>query len=182
VKLDRLGAHVPNRITWQGGVPSAVLVPILPHPDGHQLLLGRRGEHLASHRGQMCFPGGRLEPDDPDLVTCALREAQEEVGIEAREVVVLGQLDDHVTTTGYRITPVVGLLRQDRTITPTSEELVSVHRITLEELVRRTTWSREAVHQGASMRIVQDVFHVDGHRVWGATARIIQGLLKVITP
>jgi 8-oxo-dGTP pyrophosphatase MutT (NUDIX family) len=181
VKLDRLGAHVPTLLAWQGGVPSAVLVPILPHPDGHQLLLGRRGEHLASHGGQICFPGGRLEPDDPDLVTCALREAHEEVGIEAREVEVLGQLDDHVTTTGYRITPVVGLLRTDRIIAPTSEELVSVHRIALAELVRRTTWSRETVHEGAAMRIVQEVFHVDGHRVWGATARIVQGLLKVIS-
>lgn len=180
MNLERVSSHVSIRNALPDLVDSAVLVPVMPHADGPAILLGRRGDHLSSHRGQICFPGGRREPTDPDPVACALREAHEEVGIRAEEVIVLGLLDDHVTSTGFRITPVVGLLRTGREVNPTSDELVSIHQISLTRLARRETWSRETVQQGQALRIVQEVFRVDGHRVWGATARIVRQLLAVI--
>ncbi|MGE0310910.1 MAG: CoA pyrophosphatase [Lautropia sp.] len=90
--------------------PAAVLIGFLPRPGGAGLLLTRRSEQLVSHRGQIAFPGGRVDASDPSPIAAALREAHEEVGIPPDDVEVLGTLPEYLTGSGYRITPVVGLI------------------------------------------------------------------------
>ena len=92
-------------------VPAAVLVPIIDRGDELTVLLTERSSGLKHHAGQIAFPGGRLEPDDPDAVNAALRETEEEIGLRREYVDVLGFLPDHPVITGYRITPIVGLVR-----------------------------------------------------------------------
>ncbi|MGE5505633.1 MAG: NUDIX hydrolase, partial [Actinomycetota bacterium] len=92
--------------------PAAVLVPLVEHGSGMTVLLTQRTAHLANHPGQISFPGGRLEDCDcGDLVVCALRETEEEIGLTRGRVEVLGRLDDYITGTGFVVTPVVGLVR-----------------------------------------------------------------------
>ena len=94
--------------------PAAVLVPLIDHPpgtDGMTVLLTQRTAHLTAHAGQISFPGGRIEEDDPDRgSSAALRETEEEVGLPRDRVSVIGRLDTYVTGTGFEITPVVGIV------------------------------------------------------------------------
>ncbi len=98
---------------WRGPEeirPAAVLVPVVRREGGLTVLLTRRTAHLNDHAGQISFPGGRAEPGDADAAQTALREAAEEIGLERERVEVLGELHPYVTVTGYRVTPVVGLV------------------------------------------------------------------------
>src|SRR5437879_6312562 len=90
--------------------PAAVLVPLIDHPGGMAVLLTQRTAHLSAHAGQISFPGGRIEADDPDAITAALRETEEEVGLSRDQVRVIGRLDTYVTGTGFEITPIVGIV------------------------------------------------------------------------
>ena len=89
---------------------AAVLVPLVAHADGLQVLLTRRTDHLRDHAGQVSFPGGRSEPEDGNAVATALREAHEEVGLQPDQVDVIGQLPTYTTVTRFVVTPVVGLV------------------------------------------------------------------------
>ena len=90
-------------------VPAAVLVPVIlgPRPS---ILLTKRTAHLKSHAGQVSFPGGRIDKEDAHPEAAALREAQEEVGLDPSKVELIGRMSDYITGTGYRITPILGLL------------------------------------------------------------------------
>src|ERR1044071_6328395 len=90
--------------------PAAVLVPLVDHSHGMTVLLTQRTAHLTAHAGQISFPGGRIEAQDPDPESAALRETEEEVGLPPDRVSVIGRLDTYVTGTGFEIAPIVGLV------------------------------------------------------------------------
>ena len=152
--------------------PSAVLIPVLTDGDRPRVLLTRRSEQLRSHQGQISFPGGRRDEGDASFAAAALREAQEEVGLPSPAVEVIGYLDDYPTLTGYRITPVVGLISAPFTPIPHAEEVAEVLEVPLEEVLysdrfRRSLISREGVKFPA-----YELYH-GPHRIWGATAAIL---------
>ena len=95
-----------------------MLIPILEKPTGLQLLLTRRADHLRSHAGQISFPGGSLEGPNETCVEAALREAQEEINLSIEQVDVIGQLGDYYTISGFRVTPVIGLIRSPVSLVP----------------------------------------------------------------
>ena len=95
---------------FEGLTPAAVLVPLVPRPEGYQLLLTRRTDHLRDHPGQISFPGGRVEPEDASPAHTALREAQEEIGLDPGLPRILGYLPTYRTGTGFHVFPVVALL------------------------------------------------------------------------
>ena len=100
----------PGTRTTKTLTPAAVLVPLIDHAGQPTVLLTRRTGHLANHPGQVSFPGGHSEPGDGSLEETAIRETQEETGIERHHIDVVGRLDDYETRTGFRVTPVVAMI------------------------------------------------------------------------
>jgi 8-oxo-dGTP pyrophosphatase MutT (NUDIX family) len=161
---------------------AAVLVPLLVVGGEPSLLFTRRSSHLSRHQGQVAFPGGRHHPDeDADLVATALREAHEEIGLLPTDVHVLGVLDDIETVaTRFVITPVVGIAPHPYPFTACAAEVDAIFTVPLAALqapgaARRETWD----FNGRQVPI--DTFPVDGHVIWGATQRITQNLLDVLS-
>jgi len=161
--------------------PCAVLVPMLVVDGEPHLLFTRRAADLTHHQGQVAFPGGRHHPDeDVDLRATALREAHEEIGLDPKDVRVLGALDDIETVaTRFVITPFVGVVPHPYAFTPSPAEVAVIFTVPLRVLQapdaeRQETWD----FGGRSVPIA--TFPVDGHVIWGATQRITRNLLGVL--
>src|SRR5688572_8577245 len=111
--------------------PAAVLIPVIAHPGELTILFTQRTTHLKSHAGQVSFPGGRAEPGDASAEFTALREAEEEIGLPAARVEILARLPDYRTRTGYRVTPVVGLIEPPLELVPDPREVAEVFEVPL---------------------------------------------------
>ncbi|MDP5240410.1 CoA pyrophosphatase [Uliginosibacterium sp. 31-16] len=156
-------------------VPAAVLVPLVPRPQGMQVLLTRRTDHLHHHAGQISFPGGRMEEEDVSLSATALREASEEVGLLPESVELLGVLPDFGTPSGFRITPVLGLLHPDVCLRPDPFEVAEAFEIPLQFLARHSNYQSHRIRWQAGERHVYAVPY-PGRFIWGATAGILHML------
>lgn len=178
---DRLFHYLPRQGHAPGTTASAVLVPILSGPLGDRLLFTKRTQHLNSHKGQVCFPGGKRSPEDHDLMATALREAHEEVGIRPEDVEILGTLDDVATLTGFTITPVVGRLQVPYPFRPNPEEIERLIEVPLAELlVPEAIALEERITPGGQLLNIYS-FWAEGDLVWGATARITKRLVDLLT-
>ena len=169
------GMGLPARQT-----PCAVLVPIVDHAGQLTVLFTQRTDHLANHPGQISFPGGRREPSDRTLEDAALREAKEEVGLERETATVLGRLDDYVTRTGFRVTPVVALIRPPLTLTPDANEVAAVFEVPLEFLMNPANHRRFTRRFQNVERAFYAVPFVN-YYIWGATAGMIKSLFDRLT-
>lgn len=161
-----------------GEVPlrnAAVLVPIVDRPGGATVLLTRRTSHLSSHAGQISFPGGRTEPEDPSPEETALREAEEEVGITPDRVEIIGKLDIYRTVTNYAVTPVVGIVDPDVQLRADPYEVAEVFETPLSFLMdsanhhRHTGWFNGVARRWWAMPY-------GDYYIWGATAGMLMNL------
>nr|WP_240126504.1 CoA pyrophosphatase [Thermomonas alba] len=155
--------------------PAAVLVGVIPRAPGATVLLTRRNAHLRQHAGQVSFPGGRMDPDDPHPLATALREAHEEVGLEPTQASPLGYLDPLLTITGFRVQPVLALLADDFHPRPQPDEVADVFEVPLELLLdpaRLETF--ELQYGGRTRRVFQ--YDYPQQRIWGVTASILFNL------
>ena len=153
---------------------AAVLVPIVEHAEGPTVLLTRRADALTRHAGQVAFPGGRSDAGEAPWET-ALREAQEEVGLEPERVTVAGLATPYETVTGFVVTPVVGFVRPGFTLTPDPAEVAEVFEAPFAFLMDSSSYEeRSQVFAGAE-RYYYAVPHGD-QLIWGATAGMLRGL------
>ena len=157
-------------------VPAAVLVPfVLGAEPG--VLLTRRTAHLSNHAGQVSFPGGRIDPGDADAEAAALREAYEELALDPALVDIAGRMQDYVTGTGYRITPVLGLLPEGMDLdalglSPSPDEVDAVFALPLGVLLDPSAPQRRRAHYRGRWREFWVWPHPE-HYIWGATAAIL---------
>jgi 8-oxo-dGTP pyrophosphatase MutT (NUDIX family) len=158
---------------------AAVLVPIVDRPGAPTLLLTQRAEHLRHHAGQISFPGGIIEAADEGVLAAALRETQEEIGIESRFIEPLGFLPDQVVLTGFRMTPVVALLRPDFSLSVDAREVTEVFEMPL-AIVGQAASFRPTRRVLRGVEVTLNDLHFEGRVVWGATAGILQVLQAVL--
>lgn len=175
----RLTARARRSIDQADARSAAVLVPLVGGDDDLALLCFERTQEVMDHKGEICLPGGSIEPHDANPTEAALREAHEELGVPPEAVNVLGILDDvHTTVSGYVITPVVGHLDAMPQIVPDPLEVARTLIVPVGAL-------RQPGAHGTTMRewrgTMREVHHFDigGDQIWGATARILYNLFQV---
>ena len=157
---------------------AAVLIGLVPRADGLKLLFTERARHLPHHPGQICFPGGRIEAGE-DAARAAMREADEEVGLAAHQVEIVGELDPELTGTGFLVTPVVGFLTPDFEPRPDPAEVASAFEVPFEHLLAPGN-RRRGIRERWGTQFLSHEFDFERHLIWGATATILARFIEVI--
>jgi len=158
---------------------AAVLVPLIERESGLTVLLTQRTSHLRDHAGQISFPGGRCEESDATMVVTALREAQEEVGLDPAQVEVLGLLPEYRTGSGFSIRPVVGLVRPPLNLKLDDFEVAEAFETPLAFLLDPANHQRHSVeHQGSRREYYAMPW--EGYYIWGATAGMLVSLHRFL--
>ena len=162
-------------------MPAAVLVPLVERTKGYTVLLTQRTAHLEHHGGQISFPGGRAEDRDASPVHTALREAEEETGLQRRHVVeIAGFLDLYQTTTGFLVTPVVGFVEPPFELILDAFEVAEAFEVPLEFILDPGNHEyRSTFYEGQQQRY--GVIPYPGRCIWGATAAILAGFARRLT-
>lgn len=156
---------------------AAVLIPVVDHGHEATVLLTRRAEKLRNHSGQVAFPGGTVDPTDASPEAAALRETFEEIGLDRDYIEIIGRLPDYVSGSGYRIAPVLGIVRPGFSLTLNSDEVDAVFEVPLGFLMDPANHTRDS-------RMWNDLewffyeMPYGGRRIWGVTAGIIRTLYE----
>jgi 8-oxo-dGTP pyrophosphatase MutT (NUDIX family) len=170
-----LDAEEAAALDVHGRTDAAVLVPLYEHDGLVHAVFTKRRDDMRKHPGEISFPGGRQDEPDESLVHTALREAEEEIGLPADAVEILGGLQPTPTiATGYAVYPFVGLIQHGHTWRPSAGEVDFVLELSLRDL-RAGYGRRRLLRRGVPFRT--DVYVVGDHLIWGATARILGDLL-----
>ena len=157
--------------------PAAVLFPIVLREAGETVLLTQRTAHLRDHAGQISFPGGRVESEDATPVDTALRETEEEIGLSRGVIDILGFLPEYRTGTGFRVTPVVGLVRPPFALQPDPFEVAEIFEVPLAFLLDPANHQRHSLHYRGALRNYFAMPYGD-YFIWGATAGMIRSLTQ----
>ncbi|MCC5962164.1 MAG: CoA pyrophosphatase [Rhodobacteraceae bacterium] len=160
--------------------PAAVLVAVQRGALGAELILTKRASTLRNHPGQIAFPGGRQDADDPDLTATALREAREEVGLPASSVKVLGLLPPHETVTGFQITPVLAQITAPVAYRPEPGEVAEIFAVPLDHVLDLGQFRVERRMWRGTWRNYY-IVPWGPYYIWGATARILRGLAERVS-
>jgi 8-oxo-dGTP pyrophosphatase MutT (NUDIX family) len=162
-----------------GDSPRRAAAVLLGWREGVQprLVLTVRNDSLQAHAGQVAFPGGRTDPEDADAIATALRESEEEIGLDRQLVTPLGYLDSFDTISGYRITPVVARVAPEARLYPAPAEVAEVFEVPLAFFLDPANLRRYTMEFRGHRRDMVEFVH-GGHRIWGATAAMLVNLLQ----
>ncbi|GLQ05730.1 CoA pyrophosphatase [Sneathiella chinensis] len=155
--------------------PAAVLVPIVYRDHGVSVILTRRATHLNKHAGQISFPGGRAEASDLTPVETALRESHEEIGLQPRNVEVVGRLNTYLTVTNYSVTPVVGFVDPGNDLIAEEGEVAEIFEVPLEFLMDAQNHRKHSGFHNGVERFWYAMPYKD-YYIWGATAGMLKDL------
>ena len=172
-----LADYRPQRLSHDEATPAGVLLLLYEKADEPYVVLTRRTEDVEHHKGETSFPGGAFDPDDGDMLTTALRETEEEVGVRPQDVEVLGRLDDIVTITDFLVSPFVGALHSpDYPFVVNAHEVAELVEVPLRHLMDERNLER-TVRPFRDRVVPILTYRYGDHRIWGATARILKGFL-----
>ncbi len=170
-----------HEISQQPAKPAAVLLLVVNHPTDPTVVFTQRTAHLADHAGQISFPGGRSDEGDESPEHTALREAEEEVGVPSDRIEILGRLPEYHTSTGYRVTPVVGWAEPPLTYRPDPHEVADVFEVPLSFLLDSGNHRYESAFYKGRMRKYWAMPY--GERfIWGATAGMLVTFHRILIP
>ena len=173
-----LSSHQPQRLGIEAARPAAVLIPVVAGPEPTAIFTVRT-DTVRSHKGQISFPGGSKDPSDDSLLHTALRESQEEIGLDPAEVKVVGELDTFPTfVSGYVVTPFVGLLSKRPELHPNPAEVASILEVPLEQMNNEIRRDPGFTH--GDRTYPTEAWIWEGHVIWGVTARIVREFLSVL--
>jgi 8-oxo-dGTP pyrophosphatase MutT (NUDIX family) len=158
---------------------AAVLVPLVEHADEPSILLTRRADHLEKHSGQVAFPGGKVEDSDATPIAAALRETEEEIGLDASHIEIAGVLDTYQTGTGFLILPVVGFVKPGFTLTPDKNEVADVFEVPAHIALSKQNWKTDSGEWKGRM---WNFYSMDyqGYNIWGATVGMLMHMSRRI--
>lgn len=156
---------------------AAVLVPVTDHPREPEIILTKRAEHLSSHSGEVSFPGGKWESADPSLVVTALRESEEEIGLSPEVVEVINVQPPLYSLWGIKVTPYVGIVPHDVELEANPDELHSVFRVPVRFFLEDHRTETDVYYRN-DREWWAPVYHYDGYKIWGLTARILVEFLN----
>jgi 8-oxo-dGTP pyrophosphatase MutT (NUDIX family) len=173
-RTRRMQQHFPPN-----PVPAAVLVALVDRPEGLTVLLTQRASQLAKHAAQISFPGGRLEESDADVASAAMREAQEEIGLDPARVRVFGYLPDHLVISGFRVTPVLSLVTPPFELVPNPAEVAEVFEVPVSHVFDRRNHKARLRRVGDEDMLLFDI-PFEGHSIWGATAGMLLTFVRMV--
>lgn len=169
-----------RRLSPEGLTIAAVLVPLLYERGRPHILLTKRSEHVEHHKGEISFPGGKLDLGDKDFVDCALRETMEEIGVEPSDVRLIGELDDFYTVaTKYLVVPFVGTIPHPYEFRPSIREIAAVISAPL-EVFFDPAYRREYMWEYDGRQVEMVSYLWEGYNIWGATARILKHFVELV--
>jgi 8-oxo-dGTP pyrophosphatase MutT (NUDIX family) len=174
-----LDGREPRRLHTPDARPAAVLMPLWQQEGGLQVVFTKRTSSLPHHAGQISFPGGMADPDDPDLAYTALRETCEEIGVCEGLVEVVARLDQLLTITNFLVTPFVGVVEPAARFAPNPVEVERMVVVPLLKVLDPACYQpTDVCWQGMTLR--QTALTHQGEIIWGATARILLNLLEIL--
>ena len=170
-RVERVLRHrQKKKITNSNLKRSAVLIPLFYHQGEYYLVFTERSHEVNFHKGQVCFPGGTWEPCDSDLLQTALREAEEEIGLKAKDVEILGELDDITTlTSNYVISPFIAMIPYPYSFEADRKEIKEIFAVPLSFLMEEANFKEDSYS-----------YIYEGHVIWGATARILRQFINLL--
>ena len=178
--VEILNSRRKNALASHGTVTAAVLIPLFVKDGRRHVLLTKRSDMVEHHRGEISFPGGKLDPSDANLMCCALRETAEEIGVAPEHVKIIGELDDFYTVaTNFRVVPFVGIIPHPYKFVPSAREIASLLSVPLDVFFDPARRSEAIwIFKGEPVEVIS--YEWEGHNIWGATARILKHFTELI--
>lgn len=178
---ERFGCHVIAGVPaepdfFETAKPAAVLYPVIARPEGPSVLLTERAGHLANHAGQVAFPGGRIEAGE-SAAEAALREANEEIGLDPALVSPIGYLPTYYSGTGYRVQTLVALIAPDAVLKPDPSEVARVFEVPLAHALDLARYRQGSIFFRGRERVFYVLDHPDAY-IWGVTAGIMRSFAE----
>jgi len=181
-KLERaLAQRQKQYIADESRIPSAVLIPLYQREGYYYIVFIRRTEKVKTHKGQISFPGGMRDVDDSSLLHTAVRESGEEIGLKKKDIKIIGELDDELTTTSnFIVTPFVGMIPWPYRFKKNKEEVAEILEVPINELLEKG-YLKANTESLRGKPIESYKYFYEGRVIWGATARILKKLLDIIS-
>ena len=175
---ERLKNYEGKEIEAPKAICAGVVIPVFEKDGDVHVVLTKRSQEVSVHKGEVSFPGGMCEDDDGGTMNTALRECCEEIGVPAKDIEVIGRMDDMYTMTGFVITPYVGIIPYPYEFKTSPGEVAYLIYLPLKVLMDTVPGMEEARHEKRVDMVPS--FHYNGDRIWGATARILLRLKRIL--
>lgn len=173
---ERLRTYSPRRLSFK--YPEAgVLVPVTDSASNPEIILTQRAAHMKTHRGQVAFPGGRREAQDPDLVATALRESHEEIGLQPQDVEIISPLSQVISRYGILVSPYVGVISGCQTLRPNPEEIASIFRVPVSFFLEDKRLRTDEL-SFRSLKLQVPCWEWEKYHIWGMSAIVLVDFLN----